>query len=228
MRRVLRSHLWVIVVGGIAQNVSSYTADQAVVQRYMTTPTRRLAARSIWLNAALAIVATFLFFGLGTALHAYYQSHPEKLDPNITTDQIFPFFIAHEMPVGVAGLIVAGIFAAAQSTVSTSMNSTATTLVTDFLRPLNTCRTDRGYLQVARILTFVIGVLGTLIALLFVDPDIKSLFDQFLKIIGLFMGVLGGLFVLGAMTKRANGTGALTGAIVGAIDDVSGLERDCD
>jgi len=209
--------LWVIVVGGIAQNVSSYTADQAVVQRYMTTETRRLAARSIWLNAALAIVATFLFFGLGTALHAYYQSHPEKLDPNITTDQIFPFFIAHEMPVGVAGLIVAGIFAAAQSTVSTSMNSTATTLVTDFLRPLNTCRTDRGYLQVARILTFVIGVLGTLIALLFVDPDIKSLFDQFLKIIGLFMGVLGGLFVLGAMTKRANGTGALTGAIVGAL-----------
>ena len=70
--------LWVIVVGGIAQNVSSYTADQAVVQRYMTTETRRLAARSIWLNAALAIVATFLFFGLGTALHAFYHSNPEK------------------------------------------------------------------------------------------------------------------------------------------------------
>jgi Na+/proline symporter len=53
--------------------------------------------------------------------------------------------------------------------------------------------------------------------LLFVNPDIKSLFDEFLKIIGLFMGVLGGLFVLGAMTKRANGMGALTGAIVGAM-----------
>lgn len=209
--------LWVIVVGGIAQNVSSYTADQAVVQRYMTTPTRRLAARSIWLNAGLAIVATFLFFGLGTALHAFYQSHPEKLDPSITTDQIFPLFIAHEMPVGFAGLIVAGIFAAAQSTVSTSMNSTATTLVTDFLKPLKVCRTDLGYLRSARILTLVIGVLGTLIGLLFVNPDIKSLFDEFLKIIGLFMGVLGGLFVLGAMTKRANGMGALTGAIVGAM-----------
>jgi SSS family transporter len=209
--------LWVIVVGGIAQNVSSYTADQAVVQRYMTTETRRLAAKSIWLNAGLAIVATFLFFGLGTALHAFYQSNPEKLDPSITTDQIFPLFIAHEMPIGFAGLIVAGIFAAAQSTVSTSMNSTATTLVTDFLQPLNVCRTDLGYLRLARILTLVIGVLGTLIGLLFVNPDIKSLFDEFLKIIGLFMGVLGGLFVLGAMTKRANGTGALTGAIVGGL-----------
>ena len=205
--------LWVIVVGGIAQNVSSYTADQAVVQRYMTTETRRLAARSIWLNSGLAIVATFLFFGLGTALHAYYHSNPEKLDPNITTDQIFALFIAHEMPIGFAGLIVAGIFAAAQSTVSTSMNSTATTLVTDFMKPLNLCRTDRGYLRAARILTLLIGVLGTLIGLLFVNPDIKSLFDEFLKIIGLFMGVLGGLFVLGAMTKRAHGTGALTGAV---------------
>lgn len=209
--------LWVIVVGGIAQNVSSYTADQAVVQRYMTTETRRFAARSIWLNAGLAIVATFLFFGLGTALHAFYQSNPEKLDPSITTDQIFPLFIAHEMPIGLAGLIVAGIFAAAQSTVSTSMNSTATTLVTDFLQPLNVCRTDLGYLRLARILTLVIGVLGTLIGLLFVNPDIKSLFDEFLKIIGLFMGVLGGLFVLGATTKRANGSGALAGAIVGAL-----------
>ena len=209
--------LWVIVVGGIAQNVSSYTADQAVVQRYMTTETRRLAAKSIWLNSGLAIVATFLFFGLGTALHAYYHSNPEKLDPNITTDQIFPLFIAHEMPIGFAGLIVAVIFAAAQSTVSTSMNSTATTLVTDFMKPLNLCRTDRGYLRAARILTLLIGVLGTLIGLLFVNPDIKSLFDEFLKIIGLFMGVLGGLFVLGAMTKRANGTGALTGAVVGAM-----------
>lgn len=209
--------LWVIVLGGVAQNVSSYTADQAVVQRYMTTETRRLAAKSIWLNAGLAIVATFLFFGLGTALHAFYQSNPEKLDPSITTDQIFPLFIAHEMPIGFAGLIVAGIFAAAQSTVSTSMNSTATTLVTDFLKPLNVCRNDLGYLRLARILTLVIGVLGTLIGLLFVNPDIKSLFDEFLKIIGLFMGVLGGLFVLGAMTKRANGTGALTGAVVGGL-----------
>ena len=209
--------LWVIVVGGIAQNVSSYTADQAVVQRYMTTETRRFAARSIWLNAGLAIVATLLFFGLGTALHAFYQSNPEKLDPSITTDQIFPLFIAHEMPIGLAGLIVAGIFAAAQSTVSTSMNSTATTLVTDFLQPLNVCGTDLGYLRLARILTLVIGVLGTLIGLLFVNPDIKSLFDEFLKIIGLFMGVLGGLFVLGATTKRANGSGALAGAIVGAL-----------
>ena len=208
--------LWVIVVGAIAQNISSYTADQAVVQRYMTTASLKLAARSIWTNAVLTIPATVLFFGIGTALFAYYRSHPEKLDPTITTDQVFPLFIAREMPVGLAGLIVAGIFAAAQSTVSTSMNSTATSLVTDFLRPIDACRTERGYLNAARFLTFLLGVLGTLLGLVFVNPEIKSLFDAFIKVIGLFMGVLGGLFVLGALTRRANGPGALIGALAGA------------
>lgn len=208
--------LWVIIVGSIAQNLSSYTADQAVVQRYMTTKDQNQAARSIWANAVLTIPATLLFFGIGTALFAFYAAHPEKLDPTITTDQIFPLFIAREMPIGLAGLIVAAVFAAAQSTVSTSMNSTATTIVTDFLRPLSICKTEAGYLNAARVCTFLIGVLGTLIGLVFVDPDIKSLFDTFIKVIGLFMGVLGGLFVLGALSRRANATGAMWGALVGA------------
>ena len=60
------------------------------------------------------------------------------------------------------------------------------------------------------------GVTGTLFGLIFVDPEIRSLFDAFLKVIGLFMGVLGGLFVLGVLTRRANAFGALTGALVGA------------
>ena len=209
--------VWVVVIGALGQNISAYTADQAVVQRYMTTKDQTLAARSIWTNAVMTIPATLLFFGIGTALFAFYQSHPEKLDPTITTDQIFPLFIANEMPIGVSGLIVAGIFSAAQSTVSTSMNSTATTIVTDFMRPFNACRTEQSYLNAARVITLVMGIVGTLFGLIFVDPEIKSLFDTFIKVIGLFMGVLGGLFVLGVLTRQANACGALTGAFVGAM-----------
>ncbi|WP_145252144.1 sodium:solute symporter family transporter [Aeoliella mucimassa] len=209
--------LWVVVIGGIGQNISSYTADQAVVQRYMTTPDQSRAARSIWFAAILAIPASFLFFFMGTALFLFYHSHPEKLDPTFTTDQILPLFIANELPVGIAGLLVAGIFAAAQSTVSTSMNSTATAVVTDFLRPFAVLRSEHGYLQAARGFTLLFGVIGTVIALLFVSPDIRSLFDQFVKVIGLFMGVLGGLFALGMLTRRATGIGALVGAIAGAV-----------
>ena len=207
--------LWVIVIGGLSQNLSSYTADQAVVQRYTTTATRKLAARSIWTNALLTIPSTLLFFGIGTALYSFYQSNPEKLDPTITTDQVFPLFIAREMPIGVAGLIVAGVFAAAQSTVSTSMNSTATALIVDFLRPAHLLKSEHAYLQAARVATITVGLAGTLIGLLFVNPSIKSLFDEFIKVIGLFMGVLGGLFVLGAVFPRANAFGAMTGASVG-------------
>lgn len=209
--------IWVIIAGSIGQNISSYTADQSVVQRYMTTATPQLAARSIWTSALLTIPSTLLFFGIGTALFAFYHSHPEKLDPTFTTDQVFPLFIAREMPAGLAGLIVAGVFAAAQSTVSTSMNSTATSIVTDFMRPFHICKSESQYLWAARAWTFILGVLGTLIGLLFIDPDIKSLFDTFIKVIGLFMGVLGGLFVLGAFSRRANAPGALSGAIVGAF-----------
>ena len=209
--------LWVIILGGFGQNLSSYTADQAVVQRYMTTPDEKLAARSIWTNAVLSVFATILFFGLGSALFVFYQSHPDRLDPTTVTDQILPLFIAREMPMGLAGLIVAGIFAAAQSTVSTSMNSTATTIVTDFLRPINFCKDETGYLKVARVVTVVIGLLGTAFGLVFVDPDVKSQFDTFVKVIGMFMGVLGGLFVLGVATQRANSTGALVGGIVGSL-----------
>ena len=120
------------------------------------------------------------------------------------------------MPIGLAGLIVAGVFAAAQSTVSTSMNSTATSIVTDFLRPFGVCNSEDGYLRAARFCTFLLGVIGTLFGLVFVNPEIKSLFDTFIKVIGLFMGVLGGLFVLGALSRKANATGAMIGAVCGA------------
>ena len=209
--------LWVIIAGGLGQNFSSYISDQSVVQRYMTTPDKTRAATSIWLAAGLAAIATVLFFSLGTGLYVFYSSHPDRLDPTFTTDQIFPLFILHEIPTGVAGLIVAGIFAAAQSTISTSMNSTATAIVTDFLKPLRICHSEKSYLRVARSLTVVSGLLGTVLALTFIDPTIYSLFDSSIKIIGIFMGVLGGLFALGMLTRRSSSTCALLGVLAGAF-----------
>jgi SSS family transporter len=213
--------IWVIVIGGIGQNISSYTADQAVVQRYMVTSNINEAKKSIWANAAMAAPGALLFFCIGTGLYAFYQVHPEKLDPTIQIDQIFPTFIATELPIGIAGLIVAGIFAAAQSTVSTSMNSIATTLVTDFIKPFNLVKTEKGYMSAARWLTFIMGALGTLAGLIFIDPEIRSLMNAYFKVIGMFMGALGGLFVLGALTKKANATGAIIGIFAGVVTMIS-------
>ena len=145
--------LWVILVGAVANNLIPYTSDQAVVQRYVSTATEKKAAKAIWLNAITVIPASLLFFGIGTALFCFYKSNPGLLDPNFKNDAVFPLFIARQLPVGIAGLVVAGIFAAAQSTISTSMNSTSTALVSDFVRRFKLVTDDKKNLALARILT---------------------------------------------------------------------------
>ncbi len=208
---------WVLIIGAVGQNLVSYTSDQAVVQRYMTTTSRKQAARAILTNGFMAIPAGLLFFSLGAALFVFYKSNPASLDPAFNTDAVMPMFIVKEVPAGLAGLIVAGIFAAAQSTISTSMNSTSTALITDFFRPFRLFQSEKAYLNSARIMTVIFGVAGTAFALLFASADIKSLLDEFFAVIGLFGGSLGGLFLLGMFTKRANGPGAVFGAAAGAL-----------
>lgn len=209
--------IWVLVLGGIGQNLVPYISDMAVVQRYMSVPDEKRAAKSIWTNAIAVIPATLIFFGLGAALFVFYKANPEKLDPTQQNDAIFPLFIARELPIGIAGLVVAGVFAAAQSTLSTSMNSTSTAFVTDFVRRFNLFVSERTYLNLARVMTIIFGSLGTFFAVLCASSDIKSLWDVFLAILGLLGGSMCGLFMLGMYTRRANGIGAVTGAIVGAI-----------
>jgi SSS family transporter len=153
-RSMTTNALWVIVVGMFFQSLYSYTSDQAIVQRYMTTSDVSGARRAMWTTAWMGVFGSLLFFVAGAALYVFYKSHPAKLDPIMKTDAIFPLFISNELPVGVAGLVVAGIFAAAQSTISTSMNSTATAIVTDFCQPFHLCQDDKGYLRLGRIFTY--------------------------------------------------------------------------
>jgi len=207
--------LWVILIGTFFQSLYSYTSDQAIVQRYMTTSDLRSARRAMWTTCWMAVFGSFLFFVVGAALYVFYKHHPASLDPTMKTDAVFPLFISNELPVGVAGLVVAGIFAAAQSTISTSMNSTATSIVTDFCVPFNVCKDDRGYLRLGRLVTLFLGVLGTVFACFLDLFDAKSMFDEFMKIVGLFGGALCGLFMLGMLTRRANSIGVLVGALAG-------------
>ena len=206
--------LWVVVLGGFGQNLVSYSSDQGVVQRYMSVQTTKKASNAIWTNAALSFFASFLFFGVGTGLYVFYKNFPHQFDPTYQTDSVFAQFIAQELPIGIAGIVVAGIFAAAQSTISTSMNSIATTITTDFVRRFKLLKTEKNYLVLARTLTFSVGTIGTIVALFLASADIKSLWDSFIKVLGLFGGSMGGLFILGIFTKKANGTGAVIGALL--------------
>jgi SSS family transporter len=207
--------IWVIILGSFGQNTSNYTADQAIVQRYMTAKDIKSAVKTVWMTAAITAPSLFLFYLLGTALYVFYQAHPARLDPALHTDQLIPLFISAELPVGLAGLMVAGIFAATQSSISTSMNSSASIVVTDFMRPVNFCSTEQGYLNAARWITVIVGILGTAAGTIFINPEIRSLLVEYFKVIGMFMGVLGGLFLLGLLTKRTNSWGAMIGIFSG-------------
>ncbi|MFN9916236.1 MAG: sodium:solute symporter, partial [Pirellulaceae bacterium] len=102
---------WVIVIGSLFHNLFPYTASQDVVQRYLTTVDERTAARGIWLNALVSIPAPALFFAIGTGLYVYYRHYPQRLAVSLQNDAIFPYYVMSELPLGLAGLIVAGIFA---------------------------------------------------------------------------------------------------------------------
>lgn len=216
---------WVLVLGGFGGNLISYGSDQAVVQRYLTTKDERSAARAIWTNAILTIPATFVFFGIGTALYAFFKSHPATLSPAMEqADAIFPWFIITQLPPGISGLLIAGVFAAAMSSLDSSMNSVATAYTTDFYKRLKPVADDQRLLKIARIVTVIVGILGLGLALLMATWEIKSLWDQFARFIGLFGGGLGGLFILAIFTKRTNSYGAIAGLVGSGV--VQWLLRD--
>jgi solute:Na+ symporter, SSS family len=207
----------VVLIGSLFTNLVSYTASQDVVQRYMTTPDQKRAARSIWTNAIISVPSSAMFFLLGTALWVFYRTHPERLDPMLPNDSIFPQFMVRELPVGLAGIVVAGIFAAAQSTLSSSLNSVSTAFVTDFHKRLRPESSDQWNLFLARLVTIVLGVIAIGGAVLLARANLKSMWDVFLQVLGLSGGALAGLFALGIFTRRAHGAGALVGAVISAV-----------
>lgn len=209
---------WVVLIGGLANTLISYTSDQSVVQRYMTTKDEKATARSIWLNGFLSIPVSLLFFLLGTGLYAFYISNPGQLgvvNPNI--DSVFPQFIVSQMPSGLAGLLIAAIFAAAMSTLSSNINSVSAVVTADFFKILCPTASSAKSMLVARWSGIVIGLFGIGMALVLAAWNIASLWDQFNTFLGLLTGGLGALFVMGIFFKRIGGTAALGGVTGGLM-----------
>jgi SSS family transporter len=211
---------WVVIIGGFFIQLVPFTSDQVIAQRFLTTRDEKAAARSLWAHAAIVVPASFIFFGLGTALFVFYASRPDLLPPaDVSNDRIVPWFIATQLPAGLAGLVIAGLFAATMSTVDSGMHSIATSLVHDVYRKIRPEATDHQRLFVARILTVVGGLFGTISAVLIANMNPGSLWSTILLLIALFGSSLTGVFLLGVFTKRAS-TG---GVAVGVVASISSL-----
>ncbi|MDT0554033.1 sodium:solute symporter family transporter [Urechidicola vernalis] len=208
---------WSLFLGSFALTLVPYTTDQAVVQRYMTTANEKEARKSIWLNGFIAIPAGLLIFTMGAFLYVYFKEHPEFLSVGMQNDSVFPLFITNHLPPGIAGLVIAGIFSASMSSLDSSMHSISTVVTVDFYKRFSSKYSEENGLQMAKWITVIVGVFGTIIACLMAAFPVKSLFFLFQEVIGLLGSAIAGIFILGIFVKSANWKGTLIGAILSIV-----------
>ncbi len=210
---------WVVLVYGIFINLQNYGIDQNYVQRYMASKTEREAKRSALWGGLLYVPVSALFLFIGTALFAYYHSVatlPAELQDVGKSDRVFPYFIVDVLPPGLTGLLIASIFAAGMSTISTSFNSAATVLLTDYYdKYFKKTASDKEGMKVLYISSAVISVIGIVIAIAMIN--VKSALDAWWKLASIFSGGMLGLFLLAIVSKGRNVIGAVGGVIVGLI-----------
>ena len=200
---------WAGLLGGTCLTMASHGTDQLLVQRLLTCRNMRDSQKALVLSGFVVFFQFFLFLMIGIMLFAYYKFYP--LESQLaSTDEIFPAFIVHRLPHGVAGLVIAAIFAAAMSNLSGSLNSLASTTVIDFYKPfLGRNKSDDSLLRLSRWLTAIWGVV--LIGIAVLASRWGSVFTTGLTIASLVYGPMLGAFLLGVLTKRANQTGVMAG-----------------
>ena len=209
-----KATVWGFIFLVLFDVVLTFPKDQVLMQRVLSTKNARDAGRSIWTMAAIMIPGGFMFYFVGTALYAFYKTHPERMNPLLTIDATFPLFIAAELPMGVRGLIIAGILAAAMATLSSIMNSVATLASVDFYEKLVKNPNPKVSVRFAEAMTVVTGILGMGVALLLSRYDIHSLFDVSIELAGVLGGGFAGAYTLGMFTRRANWQGVAIGVAV--------------
>lgn len=227
-----QSTVWVMLLFGLFVNLTNFGIDQSFVQRYHTASSEREAKRAVWLGAFMYVPISLLFFFIGAALFSYYETQPSLLDDVRQTvatqdsvdaatlqaadigDRVLPHFIATKLPPGLAGLLIAAIFAAAMSSIDTSLNSSATVILKDlYQRYYKPEVTEREAMYALRLATIAIGSIGTMTALLLIGQ--KSILDAWWLLQGVFSGGMLGLFLLGIMTRHANAVSGLIAIVLG-------------
>lgn len=211
------STFWVVFVYGLVINIGNFSVDQGYVQRYITARSDGAAKRSVWLGALLYVPVAAVFFFIGTGLFALYSVRPELLpagfDSHGHPDEVFPLFIVTRLPVGMAGLVIAGIFAAAMDP---SLNSMATLTLRDiYQRYFRPAAGERESMRVLRLSTLLWGVAGTCVALAMMQA--KTVLDRWWELAGILSGGVLGLFLLGLISRRASNAVAATSVALGIL-----------
>lgn len=214
---------WVVLIYGLVMNLQNFGIDQSYAQRYLTASSMREAKKSVWLGALLYLPISAFFLFIGTALFAYCTAHPEFLPADIQEqvalgkgEGVFPYFIVHRLPTGMSGLLIAAVFAAAMSTLSSSLNSSATLIVEDFYKRFFAPEAaPRRIMTVLYAATAVFGLLGTGMALAMIRA--KGILDAWWALSGVFGGGMLGIFLLGILSHQVRNAAAVSATIGGVL-----------
>ena len=209
------------LIGSTFMTMATHGTDQDMVQRMLTAPDVRRSRRSLILSGLADIPIAFTFLSIGLLLWVYYQVHP---DPNLPkSPEVFCHFILYQMPVGLRGLLLAGIFATAMGSLSTAVNALATSFTRDWYQPyINPQATAAQSLATVRWATVAFSLLMIVVAsttsyLVIVLPNLRII-PIVLGIYGYTYGSVLGIFLAGMLTKtRGNDRGNIVAMIVGFI-----------
>ena len=214
----VRVTLWGLLIGGAVINLVQLATDQVSVQRYLTATSMKEAQRALWLKFWLLIPVFIVFYLSGLVLYAFYQTHGDPLAAGRITksDQILPYFVITQLPMGLPGLLIAAIYSGTMSATSSGLNALTTATLIDFRQRLSSKVTsEHQQLRLARLLTVAYGAL--VIVLAFGVSKLGALIEASNKAIGLVGGPLLGLFLLGMLVKRARAWGAVLGWAAGVL-----------
>lgn len=199
---------------GLSHWLAEYACNQNVVQRYCASASTREARRALWFGCGVAIPLWIGFQLLGTALWVFYQRFPSPtstaiLAGTLSAERIVPHFVVTQLPPGLTGLVLAGVVAAAMSSLDSSLNAISTVGIVDvYRRHVAKQRDDGHYLRMARALSGVASAGMIAGALLLLGARTKTLQDTATTLIALTSGGLLGLYLLGFLTRRGDARSA--------------------
>jgi SSS family transporter len=199
------------VVGGCFLTMASHGTDQLMVQRLLAAKNLRESRLALLTSGAVVFFQFTLFLLIGAGLFVYYREMGSA--PGLAPDRIFPVFIVQQMPVGIAGLMIAAILAAAMSNLSAALNSLASTSVVDFYLPRYPDISDTLRTRLSRLMTVIWA--AVLFALAMFSRGGGHVVEIGLSIASVVWGAMLGVFLLGTLTRRANERGTLAGMLAG-------------
>ncbi|WIX32240.1 sodium:solute symporter [Salinicola sp. JS01] len=204
--------LWAGLIGGVVMHVAYFGTDQSQIQRVLTSPSIAEGQRSLLIGGYLLVPQMLLFLFIGVMLAAYYQQH--GLTPPENLNELFPRYVVEAFPVGITGLVIAGVFAAAMSSLDSALNSLSAVSVRDFYARFVRPDADEGhYLKASRWATVFWGLYATLFA--FFAGNLGPVIEAVNRIGSWFYGALLGVFLLAVLSRRSNGRGAVAGMLLG-------------